>query len=74
MFGVADSVMIEDFENQQKFMDNLRLRFENDLIYVSGPAFILNLLVRFPCRVYTTAFAPSSPTPTPFLPTLPHPP
>jgi myosin-1 len=33
MFGVADSVMIEDYENQQKFMDNLRTRFENDLIY-----------------------------------------
>lgn len=37
MYGVADSVMIEDYENQQKFMDNLRVRFENELIYVRSP-------------------------------------
>lgn len=31
--GVADSVMIQDYTNEDKFIDNLRMRYENDLIY-----------------------------------------
>mmetsp|Transcript_29945 Transcript_29945/g.78528 ORF Transcript_29945/g.78528 Transcript_29945/m.78528 type:complete len:1114 (+) Transcript_29945:74-3415(+) len=33
MFGVADSVMLENFESEEKFLGNLRVRFDNDLIY-----------------------------------------
>eukprot|EP00038_Savillea_parva_P008188 m.175302 g.175302 ORF g.175302 m.175302 type:complete len:1110 (+) comp13968_c0_seq1:47-3376(+) len=33
MFGVADSVMLEDYQNEEVFLENLRIRFENDLIY-----------------------------------------
>ena len=33
MFGVADSVMIQDYTNQDKFIENLRVRYENNLIY-----------------------------------------
>lgn len=33
VFGLADSVMIEDYENPQKMMDNLKIRFENQNIY-----------------------------------------
>lgn len=33
MFGVADSVMIDNYTDQTAFIDNLRLRFENQNIY-----------------------------------------
>ena len=33
--GVQDSVLLEDYENESVFLDNLEKRFKKDLIYVS---------------------------------------
>lgn len=33
MFGVADCVMLENYESEDALISNLRVRFENDLIY-----------------------------------------
>lgn len=38
--GVQDFVLIEDFQNEQAFIDNLRKRFRENLIYVSKINFI----------------------------------
>lgn len=32
--GVDDFVLLEDFTNEEVFIDNLRIRYESDLIYV----------------------------------------
>lgn len=32
--GVQDFVLLEDFQNEQAFIDNLRKRFRENLIYV----------------------------------------
>jgi len=44
MFGVADSVMIVDYTNEEKFLENIRVRYENDLIYtyIRGVCISLN--------------------------------
>lgn len=34
--GVQDFVLLEDFQSESAFIDNLRKRFHEDLIYVSG--------------------------------------
>lgn len=34
--GVQDFVLLEDFQSESAFIDNLRKRFNEDLIYVSG--------------------------------------
>lgn len=34
--GVGDFILLEDV-NEESFLENLRLRFEKDRIYVSGP-------------------------------------
>lgn len=33
--GVQDSVLLEDYTNESVFVDNLKKRFGEDLIYVS---------------------------------------
>lgn len=33
--GVQDFVLLEDFENEEAFIENLRKRFRENLIYVS---------------------------------------
>ena len=33
--GVQDFVLLEDFKNPEAFVDNLRKRYQADLIYVS---------------------------------------
>ena len=33
--GVEDFVLLEDYQSQEAFVDNLRKRFKADLIYVS---------------------------------------
>ena len=33
--GVEDFVLLEDYQSQDAFVDNLRKRFKADLIYVS---------------------------------------
>ena len=35
--GVEDFVLLEDYQSQDAFVDNLRKRFKADLIYVSTP-------------------------------------
>lgn len=34
--GVQDFVLLEDFQSESAFIDNLHKRFNEDLIYVSG--------------------------------------
>jgi myosin-1 len=33
--GLQDFLLLEDYQNENAFIDNLKKRFENDLIYVS---------------------------------------
>jgi myosin-1 len=33
--GVQDFVLLEDFKSQEAFLENLRKRYQADLIYVS---------------------------------------
>ncbi len=40
--GVQDFVLLEDFKNQEAFVDNLRKRYQADLIYVSIEIFFVN--------------------------------
>lgn len=40
--GVQDFVLLEDFENEVAFIDNLRKRFNENLIYVSKRYFLSN--------------------------------
>ena len=35
--GVQDFVLLEDFQSEDAFIDNLRKRFKEDLIYVRCP-------------------------------------
>lgn len=34
--GVQDFVLLEDIQSERLFMDNLRKRYQENLIYVSG--------------------------------------
>ena len=43
--GVQDFVLLEDFKNEDAFLDNLRKRYKADLIYVS--MFVVCLLLQF---------------------------
>lgn len=43
--GVQDFVLLEDFKNEDAFLDNLRKRYKADLIYVS--MFVVCLLQQF---------------------------
>lgn len=36
--GVADAVLLDDPDNTEEFIENLRKRFRTDIIYVSGSA------------------------------------
>lgn len=37
--GVQDFVLLEDYQNETAFIDNLRKRFKENLIYVSHQIF-----------------------------------
>ena len=36
--GVQDAVMLEDYTNDRAFVDNLKKRFHENLVYVSKPS------------------------------------
>lgn len=36
--GVQDAVMLEDYTNERAFVDNLKKRFHENLVYVSKPS------------------------------------
>jgi len=42
--GVQDFVLLEDFQSETAFIENLRKRFNEKLIYVSACQILLNLL------------------------------
>ncbi len=33
--GLDDFVLLDDYTNQEAFIENLRIRYESDIIYVS---------------------------------------
>ena len=39
--GVQDSVLLENYESEDAFLENLRKRFKANLIYVSVPLVLL---------------------------------
>lgn len=39
--GVPDAILLEDYQNEKAFIDNLHKRYQNDLIYT----YIGNVLV-----------------------------
>lgn len=42
--GLQDQVLLEEFQSEDAFVENLRKRFQEDLIYVS---FIENIIKKF---------------------------
>ena len=55
--GVQDSVLLENHESEDAFLENLRKRFKANLIYVSIPVFPCAFPIRERACLYALATA-----------------
>ena len=39
-YGVDDFVLLEDYSNEDAFIENLRIRHQSDIVYVNKPLYI----------------------------------